>query len=42
MKGLVPILDNGHGGLTRGRYQTDGKRSPNRRFGSLYEVAFNR
>lgn len=42
MKGLVPILDAGHGGLIRGRYQTKGKRSPNWRFGTLYEGAFNR
>lgn len=42
MKGRIPILDAGHGGLIRGRYQTEGKRSPNWRFGTLYEGAFNR
>lgn len=42
MKGLVPILDAGHGGIIGGQYQTGGKRSPNWRFGTLYEGAFNR
>lgn len=42
MKGLVPILDAGHGGMIGGQYQTNGKRSPNWSCGVLYEGAFNR
>ena len=42
MKGMIPILDNGHGGMIKGDYQTAGKRSPNWKFGVLYEGAFNR
>ncbi len=37
------LLDNGHGGLINGRYQTNGKRSPTWPDGSvLYEGEFNR
>ena len=39
---LIPILDNGHGGLINGIYQTAGKRSPNWDRGVLYEGEFNR
>lgn len=43
LKGLIPILDAGHGGIIAGIYQTSGKRSPSGwRFGTLYEGAFNR
>ncbi len=42
MQKLIPILDNGHGGIINGRYQTGGKRSPNWDMGVLYEGAFNR
>lgn len=42
MKQYVPILDAGHGGIIGGEYQTDGKRSPDWQFGTLYEGAFNR
>ena len=38
----VPILDNGHGGVINGIYQTPGKRSPNWDKGILYEGMFNR
>lgn len=38
----VVILDNGHGGMINGVYQTAGKRSPNWEFGVLYEGVFNR
>lgn len=36
------ILDNGHGGVINGIYQTPGKRSPNWEQGILYEGMFNR
>jgi N-acetylmuramoyl-L-alanine amidase len=37
------ILDNGHGGVINGKYQTEGKRSPTWADGSvLYEGEFNR
>lgn len=39
---MIPILDNGHGGLINGIYQTPGKRSPNWELGVLYEGDFNR
>ena len=38
----IVILDNGHGGMIGGQYQTPGKRSPNWSKGILYEGAFNR
>lgn len=40
--GRVVILDNGHGGMINGKYQTAGKRSPNWSKGVLYEGMFNR
>ena len=39
---IIPILDNGHGGLIGGVYQTPGKRSPKWEEGVLYEGMFNR
>lgn len=39
---MIPILDNGHGGMIGGQYQTPGKRSPNWPKGILYEGMFNR
>lgn len=38
------IIDEGHGGLIQGIYQTEGKRSPNFKElgGVLYEGIFNR
>ncbi|EAR15452.1 N-acetylmuramoyl-L-alanine amidase [Robiginitalea biformata] len=42
LKGLVPILDPGHGGIIGGKYQTSGKRSPNWDQGIIYEGAANR
>lgn len=42
MKHLIPILDNGHGGMIGGVYQTPGKRSPKWERGVLYEGMFNR
>lgn len=39
---MIPILDNGHGGVIDGKYQTAGKRSPDWECGVLYEGAFNR
>lgn len=36
------ILDNGHGGVIAGKYQTPGKRSPKWSSGVLYEGMFNR
>lgn len=39
---MIPILDNGHGGVINGVYQTSGKRSPNWEKGVLYEGEFNR
>lgn len=39
---MIPIFDNGHGGIIGGRYQTPGKRSPNWDCGILYEGMFNR
>ena len=36
------ILDNGHGGMIGGIYQTPGKRSPQWSRGVLYEGMFNR
>ncbi len=42
MYGLVPILDNGHGGIINGIYQTVGKRSPRIKDRILYEGAYNR
>ena len=40
--GFKPMLDNGHGGVINGVYQTPGKRSPNWQFGVLYEGVWNR
>jgi N-acetylmuramoyl-L-alanine amidase len=40
--GRVVILDNGHGGVIGGIYQTAGKRSPKWSKGILYEGMFNR
>jgi len=42
MSANVPILDNGHGGIIGGIYQTPGKRSPDWDKGVLYEGVFNR
>lgn len=42
VKRFIPILDNGHGGVIGGEYQTAGKRSPNWEKGVLYEGMFNR
>ena len=39
---MIPIFDNGHGGMIGGIYQTPGKRSPNWECGVLYEGMFNR
>ncbi|MGB5819935.1 MAG: N-acetylmuramoyl-L-alanine amidase [Saonia sp.] len=40
---MIVLLDNGHGGLVNGKYQTLGKRSPKWADGSqLYEGEFNR
>jgi N-acetylmuramoyl-L-alanine amidase len=39
---MIPILNNGHGGIINGIYQTQGKRSPQWEKGILYEGAFNR
>jgi N-acetylmuramoyl-L-alanine amidase len=39
---MVPILDNGHGGVINGKYVTPGKRSPEWDCGVLYEGEFNR
>lgn len=39
---MIPIFDNGHGGLINGVYQTAGKRSPDWNRGVLYEGVFNR
>ena len=39
---MIPIFDNGHGGVINGVYQTAGKRSPNWDKGVLYEGEFNR
>ena len=39
---MIPIFDNGHGGVIDGKYQTAGKRSPDWECGVLYEGAFNR
>lgn len=40
--GRTVILDNGHGGMINGNYQTPGKRSPQWSKGVLYEGMFNR
>tara|TARA_S200002703_G_scaffold118613_1_gene104277 strand:+ start:97 stop:705 length:609 start_codon:yes stop_codon:yes gene_type:complete len=40
--GKTVILDNGHGGVINGVYQTKGKRSPDWDKGVLYEGEFNR
>lgn len=40
--GKTVVLDNGHGGVINGIYQTAGKRSPNYSRGVLYEGVFNR
>ncbi|MBK8888090.1 MAG: hypothetical protein IPN46_16750 [Saprospiraceae bacterium] len=40
--GRTVILDNGHGGVINGKYQTTGKRSPNWDKGVLFEGMFNR
>ena len=42
MNKLVPILDNGHGGVVNNVYLTPGKRSPKWSKGVLYEGMFNR
>ena len=40
---MIPILDNGHGGMIAGKYQTKGKRSPKWKDGSqLFEGECNR
>lgn len=40
---MIVLLDNGHGGLVNGQYQTSGKRSPVWNDGSqLFEGEFNR
>lgn len=39
---MIPIFDNGHGGVIGGKYDTPGKRSPNWKHGVLYEGMFNR
>lgn len=39
---MKPIFDNGHGGMIGGKYQTNGKRSPEWECGVLYEGMFNR
>ncbi len=39
---MIPFLDNGHGGLIDGVYQTAGKRSPAWGQGTLFEGVFNR
>ncbi len=39
---LVPMFDNGHGGMINGIYQTAGKRSPKWSKGVLGEGMFNR
>lgn len=39
---MIPIFDNGHGGMIGGIYQTAGKRSPKWSKGILYEGMFNR
>lgn len=39
---MIPILDNGHGGLIDRVYQTAGKRSPAWDKGTLFEGVFNR
>lgn len=39
---MAVILDNGHGGVIGGQYQTPGKRSPGWKLGVLYEGMFNR
>lgn len=40
--GKTVVLDNGHGGVINGVYQTAGKRSPKYAQGVLYEGVFNR
>lgn len=40
--GKTVVLDNGHGGVIGGKYQTAGKRSPDWDKGVLYEGMFNR
>lgn len=39
---MIPIFDNGHGGMIGGEYQTPGKRSPKWEQGVLFEGMFNR
>ena len=40
---MIVLLDNGHGGIINGEYQTPGKRSPVWADGSqLFEGEFNR
>lgn len=39
---MIPILDNGHGGMINNIYQTKGKQSPKWAKGILYEGVFNR
>jgi len=39
---MIPIFDNGHGGVIGGVYQTNGKRSPDWAQGTLFEGVFNR
>ena len=39
---MIVMLDNGHGGVINGVYQTAGKRSPEWELGVLYEGVFNR
>lgn len=40
--GRIVMLDNGHGGVIGGNYQTAGKRSPRWSKGVMYEGMFNR
>tara|TARA_R110000803_G_scaffold10308_9_gene31730 strand:+ start:4523 stop:5119 length:597 start_codon:yes stop_codon:yes gene_type:complete len=40
--GRIVVLDNGHGGMIGGDYQTMGKRSPKWASGTMYEGMFNR
>lgn len=39
---MIVMLDNGHGGVIDGVYQTAGKESPDWELGVLYEGVFNR
>lgn len=39
---MIVLLDNGHGGLINGKYQTSGKRKDWKEKGVIYEGEFNR